>query len=102
MARERRHEQLPRSLDEQVVGQETRWLKFGDMKGETGSRIAAAQDQACSIDCLKSRLSKEEIGSKCQLCNQREETVDLTSGCPILAKNEYLMRHDKVSSCLQY
>ena len=46
---------------------------------------------------------KEEIESKCRLCKQHEETIDhLTSGCPILAKNEYLMRHDKVCSHLHY
>ena len=44
-----------------------------------------------------------EIESKCRLCKQHEETIDrLTSGCPILAKSEYLMRHDKVSSRLHY
>jgi len=46
---------------------------------------------------------KEEIESKCRLCKQYEETIDyLTSGCPILAKNEYLMRHDKVCTHLHY
>ena len=44
---------------------------------------------------------KEEIESKCRLCKQDELTIDhLTSGCPILAKNEYLMRHDKVCTHL--
>jgi hypothetical protein len=34
---------------------------------------------------------------------QHEETVDsLTSGCPILAKNEYLMRHSKGGALLRY
>jgi len=63
MARERRHGQFPRSLDEQVVGQEQsyRWLKFGDVKGETGSRIVVAQDQAVNTNCLKSKMSEEEI-----------------------------------------
>jgi hypothetical protein len=38
---------------------------------------------------------KEEIESKCQLCKQHEESIDhLTSACPILAKSEYLMRHE--------
>ena len=46
---------------------------------------------------------KEEIESKCRLCKQHEETIDhLTSGCPILAKKEYLMRHDKVCTHLHY
>jgi len=32
-----------------------------------------------------------------------KKTIDIiTSGCPILAKNEYLMRHDSVSARLQY
>jgi hypothetical protein len=45
----------------------------------------------------------EEIGSKRQLRTQHEETTDyLTSGCPILVKNEYLMRHDKVYAHLHY
>ena len=36
--------------------------------------------------------NNNEIESKCRLCKQHEETIDhLTSGCPILAKNEYLM-----------
>jgi len=46
---------------------------------------------------------KEEIESKYRLYKQHEETIDhLTSGCPILAKNEYLMRHDKVCTHLHY
>ena len=46
---------------------------------------------------------KEEIESKCRLYKQREETIDhLTSGCPVLAKNEYLMRHDKVCTHFHY
>jgi hypothetical protein len=46
---------------------------------------------------------KEEVDSKCWLCKQHEETIDhLTSGCPILAKNEYLIRHDKGGAHLHY
>ena len=34
---------------------------------------------------------------------QHEETVDnLTSGCPILAKNKYLTRHNKGGVLLRY
>jgi hypothetical protein len=43
------------------------------------------------------------IESKCRLCKQHEETIDnLSSGCPILAKSEYILRHDKVCAHLQY
>jgi hypothetical protein len=67
----RMHGQFPRSLDEKLGNKEQsyRWLKFGDIKGETESR--------------------------CLLCKEYEETIDhLTSGCLILAKNKYLIRHD--------
>ena len=43
------------------------------------------------------------IESICRLCKQHEETNDhLTSGCHILAKNGYLMSHDKVCTHLHY
>jgi len=101
----RMHGQLPRNLDGKLVDieQSYRWLKSGDSKGETESTIVAAQDQAISTNYFKSKILKEEIESKCRLCKQYEETIDhLTSGCPILAKNEYLMRHDKVCTHLRY
>ena len=72
-------------------------------KGETESTIVAAQDQVISTNYFKNRILKEETESKCRLCKQHEQTIDhLTSGCPILAKNEYLMRHDKVCAHLHY
>ena len=97
--------QLPRNLDEKLVDieQSYRWLKSGDIKGETKSTIVAAQDQAISTNYFKNKILKEEIESKCRLCKQHEETIDhLTSGCPTLAKNEYLMRHDKVCEHLHH
>ena len=63
----------------------------------------AAQDQAISTNYFKNKILKEETESKCRLCKQHEETIDhLNSGCPILVKNEYLMRHYKVCSHLHY
>ena len=63
----------------------------------------AAQDQAISTNYFKNKILKQEIESKFQLYKQHEETIDhLTSACPILAKNEYLMRHDKVCTHLHY
>jgi len=65
--------------------------------------IVTAQDQAISTNYFKNKILKEEIESKCRLCKQYEETIDhVTSGCSILAKNEYLMRHDKVCTHLHY
>jgi hypothetical protein len=56
-----------------------------------------------STNYFKNKILKEETESKCRLCKQHEETIDhLTSGCPILVKNEYLMRHDKICTHFQY
>jgi len=101
----RMHGQLPRNLNETLEDIELsyRWLKSGDIKGETESAIMAAQDQAISTNSFNNKILKQEIDSQCQLCKQHEETIDhLTSGCLILAKNEYLMRHDKVSKHLHF
>ena len=99
------HAQLPRNLEEKLVDieQSYRWLKFGDIKAETESKIVAAQDQGISKNYFKNKILKAEMESKCQLCKQHEETIeDLTSGCPILAKNEYLMIHETVCTHLHY
>jgi hypothetical protein len=52
MGSKRLHGQFPRSLDEGLIDKEQsyRWLKFGDIKGETESVIMAAQDQAISTN----------------------------------------------------
>jgi hypothetical protein len=61
------------------------------------------QDQAISTNYFERKILKEEIESRCRLCKEYEETVDhLTSGCPILAQNEYVIRYDRVCTHLHY
>jgi hypothetical protein len=63
----------------------------------------AAQDQAISTKYFERRIRKGEIESRCRLCKEYEETIDhLTSGCPILAKNKYVIRHDRLCTHLHY
>jgi len=64
------HGQLPRNLDEEKVDieQSYRWLKSGDIKGETESIMVAAQDQAINTNYFKNKNLKEETESKCRLC----------------------------------
>jgi hypothetical protein len=63
----------------------------------------AAQDHVINTNYFKKNVLKEGIGSKCLLCTEYEESVDrLTSGCPTPAKNEYVIRHDKVYTHLLY
>jgi hypothetical protein len=99
------HGQFTRNLDEKLVDNEQsyQWLKFGNIKGETEGTIVAAQDPAISTNCFKNKILKEEVDSKCRLCKQHEETIrHLTLGCPILGKNEYIMRQGKFGAHLHY
>jgi hypothetical protein len=55
------HGQFPRSLDEKLVEKEQsyRWLKFGDIEGETESTIVAAQDQTISTNYFTRKILKK-------------------------------------------
>jgi hypothetical protein len=59
--------QLPRNLDKKLVDieQSYRWLKSGDIKGETEITIVAAQDQAISTNNFNSL--KAELNPICHL-----------------------------------
>jgi hypothetical protein len=98
------HGQFQCVLDKKLVDKEQSywWLKFRVIKGETEITIVAAQDQAISTNYFTRNILKE-IESRCWLCKEYEETIDhLTSGCPILAKNECIIRHDKFCVHLHY
>jgi hypothetical protein len=62
----------------------------------------AAQHQRVSTDYFKNKVLQDEIDSGCRLYKQHETIDRLTSGCPILAKNEYLTRDDRVGAYLHY
>ena len=75
-------------------------LSKGDLKAETESEIAAAQDQALQTKYYVTKILNIETDSKCRICQQFDETIDhIISACPILAKEQYIKRHDTV--CVQ-
>jgi hypothetical protein len=44
-----------------------------------------------------------ETDSKCRLCHQFDETIDhIISACPILAKEQYIKRYDRVGAQLRF
>ena len=57
------HGQFPRNLEEKLVDieQSYRWLKSGDIKGETESKIVAAQDQAISTNYFKNKILSKKL-----------------------------------------
>ena len=57
------------------------------------------QDQALNTKCYTTKILHTETDSKCRLCQQHDDAIDhRTSACQILAKEQYVKWHDKVSA----
>jgi len=79
------------------------WLLKGNLKAETESEIVAAQYQALQTKYYATKILNTETDSKCRLCQQFDETIDrIISACPILAKEQYIKRHDNVCAQLHF
>ena len=49
------------------------------------------------------KILNTETDSKCRLCQQFDETIDhIISACPILAKEQYTKRHDRLCAQLHF
>ena len=87
-------------VDQQATHQ---WLRSSGLKAETEGFILAAQDQSLSTRNYEANILKNGSNPNCRFCNKHVETVDhLVSGCPVLAPNEYLKRHDRVGQYLHW
>ena len=79
------------------------WLVKGSLKPETEAVIIAAQDQALKTRHYENRILKSAQSDNCRLCLGQSETVDhIVSACPVLAKHEYLERHNRVCSYIHW
>ena len=97
------HGQYIRSIDRLLIGEEGMfiWLSKGDLKAETVSEIVAAQDQALQTEYYVTKILNTETDSKCRLCQQFDDTIDhIISAWPIVAKEQYVKRHDRVCAQL--
>jgi len=75
----------------------------GDLKAKTESEIVEAQDQALQMKYYATKILSTETDSKCRLCQQFDETIDLIiPACPILAKEQYTKRHHRVCAQLHF
>ena len=97
------HGQYIRNIDRQLISEEDTFLcvSKGGLKAKTESEIVAAQDQA--LQTKYSKILYTETVSKCRLCQQFYETIDhIISAYPVLAKVQYIKRHDKVCAQLHF
>jgi len=93
------HWQYIRNIDRELIIEEDTflWLSKGDLKAETESEIVAAQDQTLQTKYYATKMLNTETGTKCRLCQQFDKTIDhIISAYPILAKEQYIKRHDKM------
>lgn len=98
------HGQYPKLLETPHVDIVTtnKWLS-SNLKGETEGLLVPAQDQALNTRNYQKVICGQKVESKCRMCSQYEETVDhIVSGCEVLAKTEYISRHDKAAAYLHW
>ena len=91
-----------RSNNDDVDQKKTyQWLCSSGLKAETEGFILAAQDQSLITRNNQAKVMKNGADPRCPICTQYEKTIDhLISGCPTLALNEYLKRHNGVAQYL--
>ena len=97
--------QYIRNIDGELISGEYTFLQLskGDLKAETESEIVAAKDQVLQTKYYATKILNTETDSKCRLCQQLDETIDrIISACPILAKEQYIKRHDRVCAQLHF
>jgi hypothetical protein len=99
------HGQYIRNTDRQLISEEDTflWLSKGNLKAETESEIVATQDQALNTKYYATKILNTETDSKYRLCQQLDETIDyIISARPVLAKEQHVKRHDKVSAQIHF
>ena len=98
------HGQYPKILEKPHVDTVTtnKWLS-NNLKGETEGLLVAAQDQAINTRNNQKVICGQQVESKCRMCSQHEEMVDhIVSGCEVLAKTEYISRHNNAAAYLHW
>ncbi|CAH3124919.1 unnamed protein product [Porites lobata] len=98
------HGQYPKILEKPHVDTVTtnKWLS-SNLKGETEGLLVAAQDQALNTRYYQKVICGQQVESKCRMCSQHEETMDhVVSGCEVLAKTEYISRHNNAAAYLHW
>ena len=97
--------QYPERIDRTDVDKELthKWLQSSGLKAETEGFIIAAQDQSLATRYYQHKIIKNGTDPKCRLCHKFEESLEhIILGCPMLAKKEYLERHDKALTYIHW
>ncbi|KAL1447249.1 hypothetical protein WDU94_007620 [Cyamophila willieti] len=73
----------------------------GYLYPETEGFISAIQDRVIRTRNYEKHILKTDVIDKCRKCNQFSETIEhVIGGCPALADNVYLGRHNQVAKII--
>ncbi|KAF2878863.1 hypothetical protein ILUMI_27306 [Ignelater luminosus] len=87
------HGQYPRAVQEHLIDN-----GYGKENLKAKQKVSLWQRKI-----RQSTLDTINVNSKCRLCEEHEETTEhIIAGCTILAKHEYIKRHDQVCRNLHY
>ena len=92
------HGQYPERVDREEIDKEVtyKWLQSLGLKLETKGLVIAALDQCLPTRYYQHKIISNGTDPKCRQCHEFDESIEhFISGCPALAKKEYLARHDK-------
>ena len=65
--------------------------------------VCAAQEQTLRVNWIKPHIDGQYLSPMCRLCGKSGETVmHLSSGCPVLGKLKYRIRHDIVGKHIHW
>ena len=99
------HGRYPKRTKEEDVDQNKtkQWLRSTGLKAETEGLIIAAQDLSLATTSKHAIIIKDGTDPICRICNRYKETIDyIVSGCPELAKTEYIQRHNKAAASIHW
>ena len=99
------HGQYPKRMKEADVDQQQtyRWLRSSGLKPETEGLIIAAQDQSLATRSYRHYIIRDGTDPMCRICGKFDETINhIISGCPELAKTDYIHRHDRVATYVHW
>ena len=79
------------------------WLGKVNLMSETESQIIAAENNSIRTNYLKVKIDNTQENSKCNLCVERDETVNYKiNECSKLAPKEYKNRYDRVGKVIHW
>ena len=92
-------------LDEPQVSKKwsLSWLEKCHMAPQTEAYIFAAQELALFTRWHERYILKKNVSDLCRICSKKGETMShILSGCDLLAKKEYLDRHNGVAQYVHH